>query len=151
VSPAYLVDASTAVKLVLAEPLSQHADALYQDALQQRHPLLGPPHLLGEAVNAIYQRWRTTDPSKHLTAAEVDQAVADLLRYPWQLVAPPDLYSQAVAFAHAHQLPSVYDSLYVVTAQLMGADFWTADQRLLRAVAAAAPWVRWLGNYPLPP
>jgi predicted nucleic acid-binding protein len=146
-----VVDASTLVKLVLPESLSQQADSLYQDALSQQQPLLGPPHLLSETTNAIFQRWRTTDPSKHISATAVDQAIALLLQYPVQLVAPAGLYSAAATFARTHRLPTVYDSLYVVVAQLAGGDLWTADQRLVRAVSSVAPWVRWLGSYPLPP
>jgi hypothetical protein len=63
---------------------------------------------------------------------------------------PPGLYARAVTFARVNQLPTVYDSLYVVLAQDLGADLWTADRRLLRQIAAVAPWVRWLGDYPLP-
>jgi hypothetical protein len=35
----------------------------------------------------------------------------------------------------------------IVLALLLGAELWTADERLAITLSAAAPWVRWLGDY----
>lgn len=61
---------------------------------------------------------------------------------------PPDLYPRAFAFACDDKLPSICDSLYVVAAQLMEVELWTADRRLLLALGSGAPWVHFLGDYP---
>jgi predicted nucleic acid-binding protein len=147
---AVVVDASTIVKWVVPEALSDQAEQLYLDSVGQQLAVVGPPHLLGEACNAVLQRWRTTDPDKHLTEIEVDRAAAGLLRHAVDSRNPRGLYSRAVTFARHEALVTVYDSLYVVLAQMLGAELWTADRRLIRQVAGVAPWVRWLGDYPLP-
>ena len=64
------------------------------------------------------------------------------------MLSPPDLPQEAYAFAKRHRLGAIYDSLYVVLARDLGAVLWTDDQSLLNALGSAAPWVRWLGDYP---
>jgi predicted nucleic acid-binding protein len=39
---------------------------------------------------------------------------------------------------------AAYDSFYLALAQRLGCELWTFDRRL--ANAAAAPWVRYMGN-----
>jgi predicted nucleic acid-binding protein len=43
------------------------------------------------------------------------------------------------------------DRAEAVLAQLLGVELWTADQHLVNALGSAAPWVRWIGDFPLPP
>ena len=69
--------------------------------------------------------------------------------YPVEVLTPPDLYERAFTFAHTHGLVSSYDCLYVVFAQLVGVELWSADERLLNAVAGIAPWVHAIRAYPL--
>jgi predicted nucleic acid-binding protein len=66
-----------------------------------------------------------------------------------QVVTSDDLYLRALVFARSAQIHSVYDALYVVLAQLVNAELWTDDRRLLQAAANTVPWVRWIGDYPI--
>jgi predicted nucleic acid-binding protein len=142
-----VVDASVALKRVLAEEFTEQSRSLFAQSLQDRHPLVAPPLLPSEVGNALYQRLRTTLPSRKLTEAEADRALAAFLLLPITLLVPEDLYARAFTFAKTHRLPSLYDSVYVVLAQLLNTELWTADQRLLSAVATSAPWVRFIGDY----
>ena len=146
---AVAVDASLAVKWVIAEPDSDRALNLWADSAAARRPVLSAPHFHGEVANAIYQRVRTTDPAKHLDLPDAEEALSRFLAYPVELATPPALVAEAFRFAHTHGLPSIYDALYVVLAQLLSVELWTADQRLLAAVGGSAPWVRPLSTYPL--
>lgn len=143
------VDASVGMKWVVAEELRWQALALLQESLRARRPIVVPPHCTGEVTNAIYQRYRTADPAKQLSLSAVEQAVSDFLAYPLEVTTPPDLYREALSFASIHRLPSIYDSLYVVLARQLGVELWTADQRLLNVLGSNAPWVRFIGDYPL--
>ena|SRR5579883_884676 len=143
-----VVDASVVVKWVVPEEHSGLARSLYRDCIRQGTPLASPPHLLGEMVNALYQRLRTTDAAKHLSRTKVDRAVSRILRVPFELHQPADLYERALDLAATHRLPGIYDALYVVLAQMLGAELWTADRRLLTALAGATPWVRDIASYP---
>ncbi len=148
-SVAVVVDASVAVKWVLPEEHTDRAHALMAASTQARQRIVGPPHLTVEVVNAIYQRRRRGAPSERLNEAEADQALARFLAFPLALLNPPPLYSHAFAFARTHGLSNVYDSAYVVLAQLLHTTLWTADETLLNALGTAAPWVRSISAYPL--
>jgi predicted nucleic acid-binding protein len=148
---AVMVDASVAAKWVLvAEDHAAEALLLLTECLRHDRPLVGPPHLHGEVSNALYQRVRSTDPGKQLMPDEAAEALAVFLALPLTPVVPPTLYERAFDLAQALNLPSLYDALYVVAAQLLGVELWTADRRLLTALGPAAPWVHFIGDYAAP-
>lgn len=108
---AVAVDASVAVKWVIDEPHSDRALKLWADSITARRPVISAPHFPGEVTNAVYQRVRATDPSKHLDLRDAEAAIRGFLAYPVALADPADLYLQAFEFAAAHGLPSIYDAL----------------------------------------
>ena len=140
-----VVDASVAFKVVIEEEFSNRSEALFNANLVAGRSILGPPHLTGEVSNAIYQRLRR----RNITENEADQALSRFMQLPIQLVTPPELYQRAFIFARANGLNSIYDSIYVTLAQLVNAELWTDDRRLLNSIEGVAPWVRWIGDYPL--
>ena len=145
-----VVDASIAVKWFVRENDSAMALDLLAGSATAHRQLHVPPHFLGEVTNALYQKVRTTDPAKHMSAQDVRLLILDLLTLPITVAQPTGLYEHAFDFANRVGLPSIYDSLYVVLAQMLGAELWTADARLLAAVGAHAPWVRSLSDYQPP-
>ena len=147
---AIAADASIAVKWVVDEEFTHQAQALIDESVRFNKTIVIPPHFPGEVINAIYQRTRTASLGRHLDPDEAAAAVSTFLQYRLRVVTPPDLYHQAFLFARDHGLSSIYDSLYVVLAQLESVELWTADRRLLNALGNAAPWVRFIGDYPLP-
>jgi len=52
--------------------------------------------------------------------------------------------------ADTHGLRAAYDAHYLALAQHLACDFWTDDQRLLRSLAGALPFVRDLDSDPAP-
>jgi predicted nucleic acid-binding protein len=143
-----VVDASVAVKWVVNEELTTQARALLARSVRDRTPLLAPPHLPGEVANALYRRSLRSD--NQVVSPEVaEEALAEFLTFPLLLLAPEHLYLDALRFARIHQVGSIYDALYVVLARRAGVEFWTADQRLLTSLGSSAPWVRWLGDFPV--
>ena len=145
-SQGVVLDASVALKLVLQEEFSGHAEALVRSSIEQNLPISGPPHLFSEVANALHQRGRRGD----LTDEEAHEALAKLLGFPIQQAQPDALYDQALTFTQRHKMRSLYDCLYVVLAQILDAELWTADRNLINALGGAASWVRWIGDYPLP-
>ena len=139
-----VADASVAVKWLLEEEFSDRARALYRHSVRDRTPIQAPALLPNEVFNALYQQVRRG----HLLEADADAAVARFSRFDVDLVMPRDLPARAYVFAKRHRLRAIYDSLYVLLAQQLGAELWTADRRLFDAVSPVAPWVRWLGDYP---
>lgn len=144
---AVAVDASVAVKWVIDEPHTDLALKLWADSAMAGRAVIAAPHFEGEVANAVFERVRTTDPLKHLDANDAEETLARFLAYPVEMISPPGLIYHAFAFAQAHDLPSIYDSLYVVTARLADVDLWTADNRLLTALGGRATWVHYIGDY----
>ena len=141
-----VVDASVAIKWVVAEEFSEQAEALLNDAASSA--IVGPPALSTEVANALYQRTRRRDPKTRLTVGEAEAALARFLAIGIQLVSSEDLDQQAFAFARQQRLADIYDTLYVILAQRLSTELWTDDRKLLEAVRRIAPWVRWIKEYP---
>ena len=148
--PPIVVDASIVIKWIIEEVDSDRAEAFFNGCLAAGRDLVGPPHLFGEVMNGLYQRYRSSDPARHISRDELDRAVTEVLEYPLEISRPAGLYQQAVLFAVNVALPAVYDGIYVVLAQMLSTELWTADRRLLTALGGRAPWVRPLSTYPLP-
>jgi predicted nucleic acid-binding protein len=105
--------------------------------------------LVSEVISIIFQRRRSQDPQRRISEAEAEDALHRFLALPLVIVAPDGLYEQAFIFARDHGLNNTYDSQYVVLAQMLGVEMWTDDQALIRALGAAAPWVKSIRDYPL--
>ena len=141
-----VVDASVAVKWLFVEELTAQARALLAREQRANRPLRAPSLLPNEVANAIHRRLRRG----LITDVQADVAVAEaavLLAGSVELVTPADLPWQAFAFAKALGLGAIYDALYVILSQRLGAELWTADRTLFNAVGRTAPWVRWIGDY----
>ena len=147
---AMVVDASVTVRRLLLEEFTDQARALFDHNLRDRRPIFAPPHLSSEVTNAIFQRLRRRrEPRFHITEAEADLALQTFLMLPIQLISPADLYQQAYSFAKTHDVSTIYDTLYVVLARILDTELWTGDSRLYNTVRAVAPWVRFIGDFPL--
>jgi predicted nucleic acid-binding protein len=150
VSGGVVLDASVALKLVIAEERSAQARALFAATVSAHLPVYGPPSLPVEALNALYQRTRHRNPETAISFEEAAQALAHLLALGIDTAAPAELYSRTMGFARANGLTRAYDAFYVVLAQLLDVELWTDDQNLLDALGGRAPWTRRLGDFPLP-
>jgi predicted nucleic acid-binding protein len=118
----YVVDASVALKWIVPEVLSDHADRL----LDGNDDLLAPDLVLTEAANAL---WKKT-AARELSSAEADRALATLITSGLALHATVPLLPRALRFAHRLRHP-VYDCVYLALAEREDARLVTADARLL--------------------
>ncbi len=144
------VDASVALKWVLNAPVEanvEQAQALLHDTLIQRGVFIVPPHFFAEITNVLYHRIQTNRPEHRLTRGEAEEALATLRRLPIEPAQPPDLYERALDLAQQHKLAGAYDALYLAAAEAAGCDLWTDDQRLLKALDGALPYVKWVHDY----
>lgn len=147
-----VVDASVTVSRLVAEEMSEPARALFRYCVDQRRIFAVPPHFPLEVTNALYQKQRVTDPRYHLDPSEVDAAVYEFgvhLQARIILVPHPALYPNAIDLARRFGLRTPYDTAYMALAELLGMELWTNDHRLLNAIGPDAPWVRWIGDFPL--
>ena len=138
------VDSNVAVKWILAEELSEQADALYRDAVRQGQPIVAPPLLPIEVTNTLRQRMRGGQP---LSLAEATTHLDRFLTLSITIRNPERLQQTALTITATYNLPAVYDAQYVALAQLLECAFWTADQRLINALGGRLAFVHWIGEY----
>ena len=138
-----VLDASVAVKLILTEAYSNRVIALLTSTVQAGEPIIAPTLLPYEVANILRQRM----VRQGLTLPLADQLMADFLTFPIALQTSPTMHQRALAIADSYGMPAAYDAHYIALAEEQGADLWTDDQRLLRALAGRVPSVRWIGNY----
>ncbi|TCS07498.1 type II toxin-antitoxin system VapC family toxin [Caulobacter sp. BK020] len=120
-----VVDASVALKWVLAEPGQAAADALLDE------DLIAPSLWLLEAANALWRR----SLSGELSAGEADERLSELFNAPVTSVPIEDDLSAAAALAWRLGHP-VYDCLYLALAVREHSQVVTADRRFWAAVQA---------------
>ena len=142
-----VIDASVVIKRLIREDHSDRAHALFADTLLAGLTLFAPPLLPSEVTNVLFQRTRRQQNT--ISPGEADGALAMFLTLPIHLEVPPDLYPRALHFARASGQRATYDCVYVALAEILGVELWTADERLVRSASTVAPWVRWIGDYPL--
>lgn len=125
---AFVVDASVVVKLVLPEPDSSEAEALFQRGVD----LHAPDLLLLEVASALWKAVRRAQTT------EADSLAA--LRFIAQtrplLMPVVQLASRALGLANETGC-SVYDASYLALAEQLQITLVTADERLVALVAAA--------------
>src|SRR3954468_7931898 len=92
-----VVDASVAIKWVVAEEFSEQAEALLGAAASSA--IVGPPALPTEVANALYQRTRRRDSETRLTVEDAEAALARFLALGIQQLSSDALYQRAFAFA----------------------------------------------------
>lgn len=136
------LDSSVLLKLVLPEPDSGLAEALWRRALEEdRRP--AAPSLLDFEVTAVLRKHVQRGALRHDLAVEaLDQAMA----FGVETLTFPGMHQRALALAHRFGHASAYDAHYLALAQELECPFWTADRRLHASVAGQLPWVHLLAE-----
>ncbi len=126
-----ILDASVAIKVVVAEPDSEHAERVLD------HALVAPDLLLPECGNILWKKVRRGE----LPAEPAAEAASALLALRVELLPAARFLAGALRRAVRLDHP-VYDCLYLEMAATLGVPLVTADRRLLRL---AAPGVQVIG------
>lgn len=139
------VDASFVAAVLLTEPSGPRAGALWEEWVSSDRRLLSAVPFAGEVISAV----RRARVRGRLSADRANQAfrtfVDDLL--PDVEVVPGTVGTWERAWEWSEELgrANVYDSIYLALAEEMGAEFWTTDENLYRALEAdgrpAPAWV----------
>jgi predicted nucleic acid-binding protein len=135
-----VIDASVAVKAILPNSLQGHCLALVQ-SFAELQPV-APALWAHETTSAIAK----TVHFGEITEKEGRQALEKLDTLGVRLFVADGEQNQA-AFDWTLRLnrASAYDSYYLVLAEELECDFWTADKRLFNALQDAhLAWVHWI-------
>jgi len=138
------VDASLAVQVVVTEPDSDKADALFDEWANEGRQLIAPAFFAVETDSILRQK---VTLRKGLTPEQAEAAFAKLQTLPSQQTAVLGQRQRAWEVAVAYSFATIYDATYLALAELRGCEFWTADERLFHRVQDTLPFVKWLRNY----
>lgn len=135
-----VLDANLIAGLVLPLPFSDAARFRLDDRLQQGASLFGPALWSYEVASVL----RKFIVAGYLTQEELDEALERVWKLRIDSVQnSPDLQRQALAWAARLGQSKAYGGAYLAAAESLGAELWTADQRLAQAAhAAGAAWVK---------
>jgi predicted nucleic acid-binding protein len=119
------VDASLAVKVVVTEPDSDKADALFDEWANEGTLLIAPAFFAVETDSILRQKVMLR---KELTPEQAAAAFAKLQTLPIQQISVPEQRRRAWEVATDLGFATVYDATYLALAELRGCEFWTADE-----------------------
>ena len=137
------VDSGILLKLLLNEPDSHLAEALWQswvkDAVQPIAPQLFPFE-----VTAVLRKLT----HREIIEAELaEKALKTALAFDVSLQTFEGIHERAWQLATEFDRPTAYDTHYLALAENVGCAFWSADQKLFNAVKQKLDWVHWLGDF----
>ena len=135
-----VIDASVAVKAVLPNPLQAHCLALAQSFVKAQPA--APALWAYETTSAIAKAVHFGE----ITEKEAQQTLQKLNSLGVRLFVA-DAEQNLAAFEWTLRLKraSAYDCYYLVLAQALECEFWTADKHLFNALQDAHPgWLHWI-------
>ena len=144
VSKNIVVDANLTAATVTPIRGLEMAENLFIHWAQDECSLYAPEWWLAEVISVLRQQVYR----KLISPARAKDAVAHVFSIEVKMV-PVDiaLCQRALEWAETIHHSKIYDSIYLALAERLGADFWTADKKLVDAVGAVgAKWVKWAGE-----
>ncbi len=143
-----IVDASIAIKWVLAEVDSFRAETLLAEWIKTGIKIFAPDLLAYELTNALYRKVRKGE----ITLERAKEALEEISHTEITFNFSSDfaLSTRAIELASFFNLPATYDSHYLALAEHKGCELWTADMRMWNSVKGKLDWVHWMGDYSTP-
>lgn len=135
------VDANIAFRFA-AEPTNEAVQHVWGRWRRDQRTLAAPSLLRYEVTNAVHRFAR----AQRLDEAEAQRILHVVLALPIRLENEAGLHPRALEIADRFDLPAAYDAHYLALADRLGAEFWTADQRLANKVRHALAWVHLVGE-----
>lgn len=131
------VDANFIVGLVSSAPSETRFRNLWSQWRESVHRIVAPALIYYEISNAFHR----LTVGGLLLPERASQFLEDALSLNITLYSDAELHQHALTLAKQLMLPATYDAHYLTLAQRLGAEFWTADRRLVQSVQATLPWV----------
>jgi len=132
----YVLDASVAVKWLLAEAGFEPAERIMFNARAGADELLAPDFFLAECGHALFRAQR----KKVIGQGDASHLLATLIHDLPELHASDVLAGRAAAICH-HLKKSFYDCIYMALAEREQIQFLTADSKLVKAAHTDYPYV----------
>jgi predicted nucleic acid-binding protein len=136
------VDSGILLKLLLNEPDSYLAEALWQTWLIRDLELIAP-YLFPIEITAVI---RKVSYRGLLETKLAEKMLRKALEFDIKYQTFPGIHERAWRLATLYNLPTAYDTHYLALAEYSECAFWTADERLFNSVRHKLHWVYWLGD-----
>ena len=118
-----VIDASLAIKWVLAEPFDEEALILADQWANVGTVPAAPSLLLAEVTNVFHRRVA----AGQLPFSAAKELLNRLLSIGIEIKESPAIHLRALDLAQELHLPPVYDAHYLALAELLECELWTAD------------------------
>jgi len=139
----YVIDSSVAVKWAIPETDTPKALQLREDFRNAVHELLAPDVFAIEVAHALTRAER----QKRINVGESKVFLTDILKTAPRFHPFYPLLPRACDIS-SNMRVGVYDCLYVAFAEQEGCEFITADDRLVRNLQRAYPFIVSLASLP---
>ena len=139
-----VLDAGVVVPLILPHPLGGAVEQRMRHWKREYYRLVSPCFMPVEVVSALRQAVYAGkfDSRQALEAVEIVMS----LGIEWMTPGGDGLQS-ALRWAERLGQSKAYDAQYVALAEQLGAELWSADQRLINALKEQGiTWAHWVGE-----
>lgn len=136
------VDASFVVALVTPEALSAKAVELWEEWATKGARIIAPSLLRYEVTSAI----RRKVARGFMEPEDARGSLREALSLGIEFHDSAELSLRAFELCSRFNWAAAYDAHYLALAEETGAEFWTADQRLVRTVGKLFSFVHWVGE-----
>lgn len=134
------LDASVALKLLVAEEDSDRARSLWRRWAATGIQAVAPALFLFECVSAL----RRIVVRGDLEDARASRVLKRLVAMPVSFPVLDGMAERAWDLARRLDRPAAYDCFYLAVAELLNVELWTADRRFFNAVRPRLSWVHHL-------
>ena len=139
-----VIDANITAALFIKLPYSLHSERLFRIWRNQGVEIFAPALWPAEVVSALVKMVSVGQ----ISSDDARLALASLERFPIRVILPDSgLLDRAFLWASNLGQKVAYDAQYVALAENRGAELWTADQKLYKALGRLnLSWVHWVGE-----
>ena len=141
-----VVDASLAFKWLVREKYADEADALVERWNSHGTRVVAPHLMPVEVSNALHRRVVRAE----MSVQEGARLIQRLLSSGIELHETANLHGRSLELASLLDQGPVYDAHYLVLAEALECELWTADERFYVAASSVAQNVHWLGEFVVP-
>lgn len=139
----YVLDASVAVRWVVAGPLTQKAIKLRDEYPRKIHELVSPDIYIDEVASALTK----TERQKTIPVGDAAPLYVMVMNTPPLLVSRLPFTTRAIDIS-SQTRAGYYDCLYVALAEHEQCVLLTADDKLARSLQPRFPFIKSLASLP---
>ena len=141
-----VVDASLAVKWLVAEEDSDKAHAVLESWVARDITRIAPYLMSFEVANALHRRVARGE----LSVGNIARMMTRLFGSSLELRQSPGLHAKALELASHLSQAAVYDAHYLALAESLNCEMWTAGYRLYRVAGSGVDNVSRIGEFVAP-